>query len=674
MVFEPISGTVGGVALVDPVLRGFSWTYGKYKLLKQFSDHYTSETIKYRSEVARFGYIRDLKIDAFETRLLNESETFFLDTFRDRLILAMEALEECEKLVQKHDPSFLEGKLGDPDHGNTDPGSAQSGLSPGKEGENATPSPVSVTDSTTSPQSAVRGTNTEPSSAGITLSTTTSGFGRSQAKSSSLRSLLSFRKGKNKLSQSATPSAAARQLDLASTDLKETQKALEQSRIQFRKESGLVERLKWVAEERSRFIYLNKEIRRHNDYFLSLVGHRAGQKSRGASLTPKNEAISARTRNIASHLKRLIQSLGATKHSNRVSFQMMLLESPFKLRSRMGDALPFEALLRPSSSMFPFKVVETVAQANNKSVAPVKAKTSVIFEVPSPKQTNEDLMQQVKARHKIESFAESFPPISDPNHESNYDNTWWSAIGNINDITISAQADNSNEPISVFLDRGFYIEAKSLLASFNDPAFSKLATNTHLIYRLHLAYILASSFTYFLLADCPLDYISESLVYYSEEISDKPNTQHLAETRLAPYIALRPIGAPNSTPKSFSSIISSTVDLVSKDQMLLHRLGVLLCEVGSWKPIVVGEATVAERNLGSHHLHDWQGLASEARILAVNLVRCATSGYQRVVNACLDFTPQEGETIQAVGEWLEENVVVPLSRELDGLGPEFRTT
>lgn len=133
MAFEPISGTIGAMALLDPALRGFSWTYGKYKLLKQFGDHYMAEAIKYRSEVARFVYIRDLKTDAFKNSPLNESETFFIAAFRDRLILAVETLEECEELVAKHDPGFLKGE---PKDGDPTPGSTQLGFQLENEGQN----------------------------------------------------------------------------------------------------------------------------------------------------------------------------------------------------------------------------------------------------------------------------------------------------------------------------------------------------------------------------------------------------------------------------------------------------------------------------------------------------------------------------------------------------------
>lgn len=121
MVFEPISGTIGAVALLDPALRGFSWIYGKYKLQKQFSEHYQAETIKYRSEVARFVYIRDQKIEGLGSNPLNESETFFNDAFRDRLILAVSVLEECEELVAKHDPTYLKELSGKPNQGQADP-------------------------------------------------------------------------------------------------------------------------------------------------------------------------------------------------------------------------------------------------------------------------------------------------------------------------------------------------------------------------------------------------------------------------------------------------------------------------------------------------------------------------------------------------------------------------
>ena len=103
MVFEPISGSIGAVALIDPALRGVSWIYGKYKLQKQFGEHYQALTVKYTAEVARFVIIRDQKIHVLEKSPLNEAETFLNEAIRARLVLEVKAFEECEKLMEEHD-------------------------------------------------------------------------------------------------------------------------------------------------------------------------------------------------------------------------------------------------------------------------------------------------------------------------------------------------------------------------------------------------------------------------------------------------------------------------------------------------------------------------------------------------------------------------------------------
>jgi hypothetical protein len=102
MVFEPISGSIGAIALIDPALRGASWIYGKYKLQKQFGDHYQAFTVMYNAEVARFVMIRDQKIHLLEKSPLNEAETFLNEAIRGRLVLAVKALEECEKLMEEY--------------------------------------------------------------------------------------------------------------------------------------------------------------------------------------------------------------------------------------------------------------------------------------------------------------------------------------------------------------------------------------------------------------------------------------------------------------------------------------------------------------------------------------------------------------------------------------------
>lgn len=453
---------------------------------------------------------------------------------------------------------------------------------------------------------------------------------------------------------------------MASTDLYEQQKAFGDAHIQQQRESGFAERLKWLAGERSRFLGLNKEIRKHNDYFLSFIGSGKSQHNKGASPRYGTDVISTRTRNVASHLRRLIRSLGAIKDSNRVSFQMMLLESPFELRSRMGESLPTEALLRASSSMFPFKILKNSAKVKGVPSTP-QENISVIFEVPSQEQTSEDVKLQVGERPMFESFTGSFLPAVGPDNEveENDDRPWWAVIGIINDIATSTKDNQPNEPISIFHDRATYIQTKTLQASFIDPVQSKIMGNTYLIYRLRLAYVLASSFMYFVLADYPLDYFSKSMIYYSESAiepgPEPPDLRVLAESRVSPYVQLRVIGA-TPAPKSFSSILTSAVDQASKDQIIVHRLGVLLCEVGRWKPI------------GSSLIEDWRSLSSEARIQAVDLLRCATTGYHEVVDTCLQFTPREIGTVHALVSWLESNVVLPLRRSLDELGPEFGMT
>lgn len=460
---------------------------------------------------------------------------------------------------------------------------------------------------------------------------------------------------------------AARQVQVASTDLHKQQKALEDTRIQQQKESRFAERLQWLAGERSRFIYLNKEIRRHNDYFLSFVGPRKSRLNKEASSRSGTDAISTRTRSVASHLRRLIRSLGAIKDSNRVCFQMMLLESPFELRSRMGESLPTEALLRASSSMFPFKILKNPAKVGVGSAPLPQDNISLIFEVPSPEQKSEDVKRQVGERPMIESFAGSFPPPAGPENEGdeNDNRPWWAVIGIINDIAASTKDNEPSEPISIFHDRATYIQTKTLQASFTDPVDAKFMGNIYLAYRLRLAYVLASSFIYFVLADYPLDFFSKSLFYYSESATepgpDLPDLRVLAESRVSPYVQLRAIGA-MPTPKSFSSILTSAVDPASKDQIIVHRLGVLLCEVGRWKPV------------GSSSTEDWRSLSSEASTQAVDLVRCAPIGYRKVVQSCLEFTPKEIGTVHALVSWLESNVVLPLRGALDGLGPEFGMT
>lgn len=134
---------------------------------------------------------------------------------------------------------------------------------------------------------------------------------------------------------------------------------------------------------------------------------------------------------------------------------------------------------------------------------------------------------------------------------------------------------------------------------------------THLSYRLRLAYILASSLTYFIVADYPVNYISTFLVYYFESVSGSPDVHHFFESRLSPYVLLSPS---EPAPRSLTSIVRNAVNSFNNEQRLLHELGVLLCEVARWDPVRIDAAAVAENNPTNHPDH-WRSLASKAKVL-----------------------------------------------------------
>jgi hypothetical protein len=194
-----------------------------------------------------------------------------------------------------------------------------------------------------------------------------------------------------------------------------------------------------------------------------------------------------------------------------------------------------------------------------------------------------------------------------------------------------------------------------------DPVESKIMEKTYLIYRIRLAFTLASSFMHFIYAGYPLEYLSKSLYYYIDSNTqlEPLDTRVLAQRCICPYVQLRAIGAFPSS-KSFSSLLSGAVETASKDQIMVQRLGVLLCEVGRWKP-----ASSAE---------DWRSLTSAARIQKVDLLKCATVGYFNIVHACLEFAPGDVWTTDSQVAWLDANVVKPLRHILESLPPEFQLT
>lgn len=108
MAFEPISGTIGFVALVDPAVRAFSFLYGKYKLTKAFGRDYIERDITYRSEVAFFEILLETKGDQLESNPLNGRNMFRNDDIKRRFVLYLQDFEDCDVLSKKYNLQTLE--------------------------------------------------------------------------------------------------------------------------------------------------------------------------------------------------------------------------------------------------------------------------------------------------------------------------------------------------------------------------------------------------------------------------------------------------------------------------------------------------------------------------------------------------------------------------------------
>jgi hypothetical protein len=102
--FEPIAGSMAAVALLEPAFRAFKWIYGKYRLTEEFGPDFVAFTIKYKSEVWKFESIRDQEIHTLQKSPLNEARTLLDPPVKQRLLLWMKALEDCEQLVASCDP------------------------------------------------------------------------------------------------------------------------------------------------------------------------------------------------------------------------------------------------------------------------------------------------------------------------------------------------------------------------------------------------------------------------------------------------------------------------------------------------------------------------------------------------------------------------------------------
>ncbi|KAJ6032647.1 hypothetical protein N7540_003379 [Penicillium herquei] len=642
MVLDPITGTLAFVALADPALRGVSWIYGKYRLGREFGEHYSALTVKYKSEVARFVWIRDLKVDALEVSPLNEEETCLRDALHRRFVLEVKAFEECEKLMQNfHEMDNQEER-------------AVSGSQSVATSVETTPAAnATAAKSNDDDASAAQRAGHTTDEATLLTPVGTSSTHQSRTSSSKFH-LPKFLKRNKQSHDLVNTSVSFGQVERAFPGAKEDCAAYDECvRVQHQ-ESNLKNRTAWVLKLRKRFIELLDQITEHNNYFVSVLVLKDARKPEQSQIFDEMGQVSQMTKTVSSHLERLFESLAATEQSDKIYFQMMLLNDPFELWSIINEELPKNSLLRPMSSIFAFHLLKAPFKSSTLEPDGENGVLSLLFEVPTVGKTNKTLNERVKTeRPAIDSFAQPFPT-----GEKDYAHSIpvWTAIGNVSDIVSKAHSHDRDEPIAVFRDRTSYVPSKTLQQSFNAPHVTRIGEIQYLRYRLRLACIIASSFTHFAFSKYPLDFASKSLYYYDDSaMLSSPDGESMNQKIMCPFIQLR-VGAFPFTSTS-SSVLSRSAETTNHDQVTVQKLGVLLCEVGRWKPVSA--------------LEDWSSVSAAAQIARSELTKNVPLEYYNVVRSCLQFAPDESRSINALTSWLENNVVFPLRRTLENLSPDY---
>ncbi|KAH0565084.1 hypothetical protein GP486_001524 [Trichoglossum hirsutum] len=647
--FEPIAGTIAFVALIDPGLRGFSWIYGKYKLGKSFGRDYHSLEILYRSEIVRFIQIRDQKIDLLGDSPLNDPKTRLKNAVHERLVLELEALEECEELVRKHDARHLEAEERE---ANKDDGSAsdnQKGTLPltvSSSASRASTNANRLTDSTV-----VSSTSSATTVAPSTTTTSRSRSGRSHF--STWKKRFSFHQSKKSGSTLTHISSPILATSIAE---QEAQKELQRGRENIHAKSTFTERAMWAIGERERFIELVNKLKEHNDYFVSLLQIQLAIKRNESINESEPSPLLDPARRIAYRLRRLIQAIAAGEYQDHQQFQIMLYDDPFQLRSRLAKGSPISIGLRPSSSVFAFQLLNPSLE-NTESPAPqTMDNISVFFEVPSLDHPSQTADMPPRASDSITlSFDKLWDTLKVLEGRHPQPRSFCHAIGTLKEVGVA-----SHGPIALLLDRTPYRLSKTLTQTLKDPAGSNMLRKKYLIFRARLAYVLAATFLQFLLAGQPLDYTSDSLYYYARPATTALSSDEMVSMLVAPYIQLENIGAA-TFPVSSTSVLTSAAETVTNDQIMVQRLGVVLYEVGTWKAITEPH-------------QDWRARSSAARFGKLELVRCwPTVDYFNAVHACLEWMAGDLWNVEEQAIQLAAKVVTPLKRQLSTLPPEFQT-
>jgi hypothetical protein len=675
--FEPIAGTIGAVALLDPAFKFISWTYRKWRLTADFGKDYTSIEIIYHSELALLYDVLDTDVSKVQNRL-NAGSTRLDDAIRNRLLLWVEQVQECDALIKKCDPSpesEEDGRLLPDDNVSSVPGkrphrAAQQDSRLHIAGSNRPVSPLFGLGPPSTPAgSSKRSSSSERKSA--TPGTSTGSVSNSpppKSKADSKRrgskflgvSKGLFRKKKDKDTKAneqvlvvpvkdalppINPTIHVQDVEDASTA------QIGQIGSARQSQSNLRSRIQWAIDDRNKLLELIDGLEKHSDFFNKRLNF---QNYPGRNLTPeqmkRQQKQLQKYMKIGMQLRKLIQAVTNLQGSNSMAFELMLHANPFQLHSDIQLDINSTDLVGENAS-FHLQVTRTLATAptpgspnllGSDLAAPGTSRSAsetvaVLFSVAADRDFRADTVTGASspADDRIKNFAHAM----DGRHQSSSTNGGWARK-----LGILVDQQNPASHITLFWDMTESDTTKTLIDVLSDATERQLLRKLdHTQFRLRLGLIIASSLLHIITAGSPQEFHSGVLQYY---MANEREYGSPGEKWINPYIRLRSIGHVERS-KSSTSILSGGAHPVGPEVVMMRKLGILLYEVGTWE------------HVPGTYLDD---RVQTVRLQKAELLKVVPPKYADAVHVCLEFNAQA----ENLANWVNDNVVSVLQDCSDG--------
>lgn len=403
----------------------------------------------------------------------------------------------------------------------------------------------------------------------------------------------------------------------------------------------------WLAD-RNRFIELLQKLSGHRQYFSSVILMR-GYSGKSGAVTqdgievPESDSkdrinIPDADRKVGNHLKRLIQTLAAIGDAENVAVDMLVHHDPFALYKHLARMLEVRGKIEPRTA-FGIQLRQIKPSATGQSWDTC-ASLAFFCEIIDGPEEGADYFAANTTINSFDELKARFPEL--PTELSR--RRICQSVGRLCDPPGVSRFGG----VEVIHDLSRFHLPKSLAEALKDEDEDELRSLNHSGFRMRLGLVLASTLLHSILAGYPFEYLSEKLRYHSVKSA---GAQSLAERRIGPYIPIEAIGISN-LPKSSAEILSSAMQ--SPEEILFHKLGLLLYEIGCWRPVDSVDQS-------------WKSRCSLAQEKTTELDRYTTVAYRNVVSKCINRTITETSTIEDQVAWLFSEVLQPLKASIAGL-------